>query len=239
MVQMLKYEQIALDIQQKINEGLFNANDQLPLEKEMCLQYDVSRITIKKAMDQLVIKGLIVKRRGSGSFVKDVDDNEVTDLSTSHQFQGFSKFFKNKEILSEIIEFQIINPTKEIANKLKMEVDGFVYYINRVRYADNEPYVVEYTYMPIDIIPGIKREILQDSIYQYIEEQLKLNIKSSHRIVRAIVPSKLEVEYLKIGDKFPLLQVEQIAFLDNGQPFEYSKSNHRSDKFEFKSISVR
>ena len=120
-----------------------------------------------------------------------------------------------------------------------MEVDGFVYYINRARYADNEPYVVEYTYMPIDIIPGIKREILQNSIYNYIEGELKLNIKSAHRIIRAIVPSKLEMEYLKVGENFPLLQIEQIAFLDNGQPFEYSKSNHRSDKFEFKSISVR
>lgn len=236
---MLKYEQIALDIQGKINAGLFKANDQLPLEKEMCIEYDVSRITIKKAMDQLVMNGLIVKRRGSGSFVKDVDDKEVTDLSTSHQFLGFSKSCMGKEILSEIIEFQIINPTEEIANKLKMEADGFVYYINRVRYADNEPYVVEYTYMPIDIIPGIKREILQDSIYNYIEDQLHLNIKSAHRIIRAILPSKQEAKYLKVGENFPLLQVEQIAFLDNGQPFEYSKSSHRSDKFEFKSISVR
>jgi len=236
---MLKYEQIALDIQQKINQGFFKANDQLPLEKEMCIQYDVSRITIKKAMDQLVMTGLIVKRRGSGSFVKDVDDNEVTDLSTSHQFVGFSNSYMGKEILSEVIEFQIINPTEEIANKLKIEVDGFVYYINRVRYVENEPYVIEYTYMPIDIIPGIKREILQDSIYNYIEKKLHLNIKSAHRVTRAILPTKLEAGYLKVGENFPLLQVEQIAFLDNGQPFEYSKSNHRSDTFEFKSISVR
>ncbi|PRR80996.1 GntR family transcriptional regulator [Clostridium vincentii] len=236
---MLKYEQIALDIKQKISEGFFKANDQLPLEKEMCIQYDVSRITIKKAMDQLVMNGLIVKRRGSGSFVKDVDDNEVTDLSTSHQFLGFSNAYKDKKILSEVIEFQIINPTEEIANKLKMEADGFVYYINRVRYADNEPYVVEYTYMPIDVIPGIKREVLQESIYRYIEDELKLNIKSAHRTIRAILPSKLEMGYLKIGENFPLLQIEQIGFLNNGQPFEYSKSNHRSDTFEFKSISVR
>jgi len=236
---MLKYEQIALDIQRKINEGLFKANDQLPLEKEMCIQYDVSRITIKKAMDQLVMNGLIVKRRGSGSFVKDVDDNEVTDLSTSHQFSGFSKVYTDKEILSKIIEFKIINPTDEIANKLKIEKDGFVYYICRVRYANNQPQVIEYTYMPIEVIPGIKREILLDSIYHYIEDELNLNIKSAHRIIRALLPSKLEQEYLKVEEHFPLMQVEQIAFLDNGQPFEYSKSNHRSDVFEFKSISVR
>lgn len=236
---MLKYEEIALDIQHKINNGEYLPNDQLPLEKEMCIQYGVSRITIKKAMDKLVMSGSVVKRRGSGTFVKDVDYNEISDVSASSQFTGFSVTFKDKDIFSKIIEFQVVNPTEEIANKLKMEKDEFVYYICRARYAENLPYVVEYTYMPIDIIPGLKKDIVKNSIYNYIEETLKLKIKSAHRTVRAILPSKLEQEYLEINDSFPILEVEQIAFLDNGQPFEYSKSHHRSDRFEFKSISVR
>ncbi|MDS0526278.1 GntR family transcriptional regulator [Clostridium sp. SHJSY1] len=236
---MLKYEEIALDIQHKINNGEYLPNDQLPLEKEMCVQYGVSRITIKKAMDKLVMSGSVVKRRGSGTFVKDVDYNEISDVSTSSQFTGFSGTFTNKEVFSKIIEFQVVNPTEEIANKLKMEKDEFVYYICRARYADGLPYVVEYTYMPIDVIPGLKRDIVKESIYKYIEENLKLKIKSAHRTVRAILPSKLEQEYLEVKDNFPILEVEQIAFLDNGQPFEYSKSHHRSDRFEFKSISVR
>jgi GntR family transcriptional regulator len=238
-IYMLKYEEIALEIQHKINNGEYLPNDQLPLEKEMCVQYSVSRITIKKAMDKLVMSGSVVKRRGSGTFVKDVDYNEVSDVSASSQFTGFSGTFKDKKIVSKVIEFQIINPTEEIANKLKMDIDEFVYYICRVRYADNDPYVMEYTYMPIDIIPGIKKEILKNSIYKYIEETLKLKIKSAHRTVRAISPNDLEQECLEVGKNFPILEVEQIAFLDNGQPYEYSKSHHRSDRFEFKSISVR
>lgn len=236
---MLKYEEIALDIQHKINNGEYLPNDQLPLEKEMCEQYSVSRITIKKAMDKLVMSGSVVKRRGSGTFVKDVDYNDVSDVSTSSQFTGFSGTFKNKEVFSKIIEFQVINPTEEIANKLKMEKDEFVYYICRARYADTLPYVVEYTYMPIDVIPGLKKDVIKNSIYEYIEDNLRLKIKSAHRTVRAILPSKLEEEYLEIKENFPVLEVEQIAFLDNGQPYEYSKSHHRSDRFEFKSISVR
>jgi GntR family transcriptional regulator len=93
--------------------------------------------------------------------------------------------------------------------------------------------------MPIDIIPGLKKDVVKNSIYKYIEETLKLKIKSAHRTVRAIHPSKLEQEYLEVEEFFPILEVEQIAFLDNGQPYEYSKSHHRSDRFEFKSISVR
>ena len=222
---MLKYEQIALDIQKKINNGQYLPNDQLPLEKEMCIQYNVSRITIKKAMDKLVMNGSVVKRRGAGTFVKDVDHEEITDISTSKQFNGFSGSHRGEKIETKVIDFKVINPSQEIANKLKMEKDDFVYYICRVRYADGEPCVVEYTYMPIDVISGIKRDMLTGSIYRYI--------------VRALVGSELEKEALDINDTMPILQVEQIAFLDNGQPFEYSKSSHRGDKFEFKSISVR
>lgn len=236
---MLKYEQIALDIQCKINSGEYLPNDQLPLEKEMCDYYNVSRITIKKAMDELVMNGSVIKRRGAGTFVKDVDYDEITDISTSRQFTGFTDNHRGEEITSKLLEFKVVNPSEEIAHKLKMEKDDFVYYICRVRYANNEPHVIEYTYMPIDVISGIKKDILSGSIYKYIEEKLKLKIKSAHRTVRAILPDSLEEEELDIDEKFPLLEVEQIAFLDNGQPFEYSKSHHRSDKFEFKSISIR
>lgn len=236
---MLKYEQIALDIQKKINNGQYLPNDQLPLEKEMCIQYNVSRITIKKAMDKLVMNGSVVKRRGAGTFVKDVDLEEITDISTSKQFNGFSGSHIGEKIETKVIDFKVINPSQEIANKLKMEKDDFVYYICRVRYAEDKPCVVEYTYMPIDVISGIKRDMLDGSIYRYIEEDLKLKIKSAHRTVRALIGNDLEKEELNIDDNMPILQVEQIAFLDNGQPFEYSKSSHRGDKFEFKSISVR
>lgn len=236
---LLKYEEIAFDIQRKINNGEYRPNDQLPLEKEMCEQYKVSRITIKKAMDKLVMNGSVIKRRGAGTFVKDIDSNEVADISASGQFNGFSSTFAGKKITSKIIEFKVINPTEEVAKKLKMDVDEFVYYICRARYADDEPYVVEYTYMPINVIKGLKRCILEKSIYNYIEEELKFKIKSAHRTIRAIVPNEIEEKYLEINKGLPILEVEQIAFLDNGQPFEYSKSHHRGDKSEFKSVSVR
>lgn len=236
---VLKYEEIALDIQQKINNGEYHPNDQLPLEKQMCKQYNVSRITIKKAMDKLVLNGSVIKRRGAGTFVKDIDSKDIADISTSGQFAGFTSTFEGKKIESKIIDFKVINPTKEVANKLKIDVDEFVYYICRARYADDEPYVVEYTYMPINIIKGLKKDILEKSIYEYIEKELKFKIKSAHRTIRAIMPNDIEEKYLEIGKNSPILEVEQIAFLDSGQPFEYSRSHHRGDKSEFKSVSVR
>ena len=236
---MAKYKEIAEDIRRGILEGKYNPNEQLPLEKEMCQQYDVSRITIKKAVDELVDEGLVIKRRGAGTFVKAFDNSDVEGFSMSKQFSGFTESNKNKKVESKILKFEVIHPSEEIATKLKMTCDDFVYYIIRVRYADDEALVIEYTYMPIGVIPGIKNDVLQKSIYGYIENDLKLKIKSAHKTIRAILPDKLEMENLAIDAGVPVLEVEQIGFLDNGQPFEYSISHHRGDKIEFKSISFK
>lgn len=70
------------------------------------------------------------------------------------------------------------------------------------------------------------------------EVAARLKIKSAHRTVRATLPTEEEEEYLKIDHCFPILEVEQVAFLDDGRIFEYSKSRHRGDRFELKTVSV-
>lgn len=236
---MSKYKDIAEDIRKGILDGKYNPNEQLPLEKEMCEYYDVSRITIKKAVDELVDEGLVIKRRGAGTFVKAFDNSDVEGFSMSKQFSGFSESNKDKKVESKIIKFEVIHPTDEIAMKLKMTNDDFVYYIIRARYADGEAIVIEYTYMPIGVIPGIKNDVLHKSVYSYIENTLNLKIKSAHKTIRAIGPNECDKEYLNIDDTMPILEIEQTGFLDNGQPFEYSISHHRGDKSEFKSISFK
>ena len=66
-----------------------------------------------------------------------------------------------------------------------------------------------------------------------------LKINSSHRSVLASLPTYKEEVYLKIDHCFPILEVEQVAFLDDGRIFEYSKSRHRGDRFELKTVSVQ
>ena len=236
---MIKYQKIASDLRNAITSGQYLPGAQLALEKEMCQQYGVSRITIKRAVDELVNQGLVVKRRGSGTFVKSIEDNDVKELSMAHQFSGFAETYKDRKVHTEIIRFDIINPDEEVAAKLQMTTDDFVYDIVRARYVDDEPIVIEYTKMPIQLVPGIKRDILLKSIYAYIEGVLKLKIQSAHRTVRAVMPSDMEREYLKIEGVLPILEVEQVAFFDDGRPFEYSISHHRADKSSFKAVSIR
>jgi len=236
---MVKYQEISKDLRSKILNKLYFPGEQLPQEKEMCLTYNVSRITIKKAVDELVNAGLVIKRRGAGTFVKSVNDDAVKELSLVQQFTGFTECNEGKNIFSSIIRFEIVHPSDEVADKLQIDKEGFVYDIIRACYAEKEPIVVEYTQMPLDIILGLKRDVLLDSIYHYIQSGLKLKIQSAHRAIRAILPNEIEQEYLKIDPNFPVLEVEQVAYLDDGRAFEHSISRHRGYKIVFKTLSIR
>ncbi len=236
---MLKYEAIAKELRDDIVNGVYSPGQQLALEKEMCEQYGVSRITIKRAVDELVKQGLVVKRRGSGTFVKSLEDQDVKELGMANQFNGFAATFQGRDVGTQVLKFDIVHPEKEVAAKLQITEDDFIYDIIRVRSLDGEPIVVEYTQMPIQLIPGLKRHVLENSIYSFIEGDLKLKIQSAHRTVRAVMPTDEEKQELAIEGVLPLLEVEQVAFLDDGRPFEFSIAHHRGDRNVFRSVSIR
>lgn len=236
---MLKYQAIVKDLQARIENEEYKAGQQLPLEKEMCTTYGVSRITIKRAVDELVKKGLVVKRRGSGTFVKTMDEQDIRDISRAGQFSGFSATFKDHDVQTKVLKFDIVHPTQEIATKLQISTEDFVYDIRRVRILDGKPLVIEYTQMPIQVIPGLKMPSVETSIYSYIQDELHLRIQSAHRIVRALMPTEEEKKYLEIEGVLPILEISQVAFLSDGRAFEYSVAHHRGDSNEFRAVSTR
>ena len=191
-------------------------------------------MTVKKALDLLVSEGLIVKRRGSGTFIKDITEKEIHGIIDKKQFAGLTYNNIEHKVTSKVLEFAVINADEKISSMLKIEVGDFVYLINRVRYVDKEPLVMEKTYMPLSVIPGVKMKDVEGSIYNYIREELGFKIQSAHSTIRADKSS----EYLKLKSDEPIIEVERVAYLDNGKAFEYSFARHRYDKYEFKTITV-
>ena len=236
---MLKYVEISNDIRKKIIDGNYLPNERLPFEKEICERYDSSKMTVKKALDILVSEGLLVKRRGSGTFVKEINPKERDNLIASTQFRGLSSFYVNHKVESKIIEYKVINPGKNIAKRLLVTEDDFVYKIIRVRLVDGVSAVLEEMYMPIQIIPGLKKQHLYGSIYEYIERILNLKIKSAHRTITIKKSTEYEENLLDIKKDDPLGIIEQVVYLDNGQAFEYSIVTHRCEDFKVNSVVFR
>ena len=254
---MVKYQAIAADIQRSIEAGALKPNAKLPTVVELCEAYGVSKITIKRAIDLLTDKGLISSRRGSGTYVKNTTElfeqtgieridgtadggDDSFAFSHSDRAAGFTKEHEGegKKVSSVVYDFSIVNPPANIARHLNIQPDDFAYYHCRARCLDGEPMVIEYTYMPLELIPGLKRSQLYVSVYDYLQNTLGLKISSFHRILRAVPATEEEAERLNTKPGVPMLEIAQVGFLDDGTPFEYSISRYEGTRGELREVNV-
>lgn len=234
-----KYMQIYKEIKQRILDDTYKDNNQqIPNEMTLCQEFNCSRMTIKKALDILVMDGLIYRKKGKGSFVLpqgtfsskiNIQEDRILGLTNSSK----------KQVTSKILDFQLKFADDIISEKLCIRTNDPVYDIHRLRLIDRNPYVLERTYMSTSLIPGLDMNVLNHSVYDYIEQTLNYKIAGFLRITRADCSNETDRKYLKLKETEPVLEVEQVAYLDNGTPFEYSFSRHRYDRFEFFSRSVR
>ncbi len=235
---MAKYKDIAEDIRSKIKSGEYIYGQKLPYEYVLCMSYHCNKETMKKALDILVKEGLIIRRRGAGTFVKDYDP--ATENSAAMFTRGLTAKYKGKKkVTSKVIEFEVIPADEFLAKKLQIELGDFVYHIIRLRLLDDVPHLIDINYFPLSLIPNLKFEHLHGSIYEYIEKKLKLKIQSSHIMITSSLSTQLEQEYLGLTSKEPFIQEEQTSYLSSGQIFEYSLSRHHYKRFEFQTIIVQ
>lgn len=233
-----KYEEISNEIRKRIFEGIYPLDKPIPDEVSLAKEFGCSRMTMKKALEVLVLEGLLYRKRGLGTFIlkSAIEEDRVNVLSK--ETKGLTAVAKGKSVTSKVIEFSVQFPSKEIVNLLAIETTSPIYKIIRVRFVDGEPYVIEKTYMPVEIIKGLTDEILQGSVYDYIQNHLKLTIASAHKKIRADKPIDLDKQYLNCSNEDPILEVEQVVYLSSGQPFEYSFARHRYDKFVFTTYHI-
>lgn len=234
----IKYKYIYDTVKTRILNSTYPPNTQIPDELTLCKEFDCSRMTIKKALDLLVQEGLIYRKRGQGSFTMANASNNHRLSLQERELLGLSRSTKGKST-SKVLEFNLMFASKKIADILNIQENDPIYNILRLRLIDGEPYVCERTYMPTNLITGLSEDILKKSIYDYIENTLGYRIASAQKTTRADISSEEDHTYLNLKDIEPVLEIEQIAYLDNGVPFEYSISRHRYDAFEFTTYSVR
>lgn len=235
---MAKYKDIAEDIRSKIKNGSYTYGQKLPYEYVLCMSYHCNKETMKKALDILVKEGLIIRRRGAGTFVKDFDAS--LDNNTSMFIRGLTAKYRGlKKITNQVIEFEVVPADELLAKKLQIDIGDFVYHIIRLRSLDDIPHLIDISYLPLNIIPNLKLEHLQGSIYEYIERTLKLKIQSSHIFISSSLSTPLEQEFLGLTENEPYIQEEQTSYLSNGQIFEYTLSRYHYARFEFQTIIVQ
>ena len=168
---MAKYRDIADAIREKIKSGEYTSGQKLPYEYLLCVNYHCNKETMKKALEILVKEGLIIRRRGAGTFVKELN---VSENNETVRMRSLSMRFEGHDVTSDIKVFEVIPSDKKIAEKLQIDEGDFVYHIIRNRSVDGKPYCVEITYIPLYRLVNLKADVLKDSLYKYVINQLHM-----------------------------------------------------------------
>ncbi|MFC0179496.1 GntR family transcriptional regulator [Thorsellia kenyensis] len=225
-----KYIEIAEDLHMKIRTGVYPPGAILPKESDLEIIYQVSRITIRKAMQLLNDWHLISRKRGSGTFVrKDNAEHNAFELT------GFVEEISNQGKLpsSKILAFELIDADSIVAEKLQITKGVQIYKVKRLRLIDNLPEVLEITYMPFSFFPDLSIEVMMNSKYEYIEKIKGLTIDSSRQIVRAVLLEKDLAEILDVDPLLPVIRVDSVGKLNNSVIFEYSIHYFKGEQYEF------
>ncbi|MFV0556136.1 MAG: GntR family transcriptional regulator [Lactovum sp.] len=236
---MTKYEIIADNLRQKIRTGEFEKNSALPFEYELCKHYNCSKQTMKKALELLVFEGLIYRQRGKGTFVKSTFELDSYEKSDSYIGGQTRNVGKEETISNQLILFEIINPTAEVAEILAVAKDSFIYHFKKLRTVDDKKNVIIESFVPITTIPGLTKKDVTGSFFNYVENQLNLKIKSVHKKITVGKADKDCQTYMGLQEHDPIAIVEGIHFLSSGDIFEYSISQHNPSSFVFHSIYTK
>ncbi|OCN03962.1 trehalose operon repressor [Erysipelotrichaceae bacterium MTC7] len=233
---MTKYQRIYQDLLDKIKTKTYEKGTYLPSENELMKAYGSSRDTIRKALQLLLQNGYIQKVVGKGSIVLDSE-------RIAFPVSGISSFKELKstmdgDIETIVEEFNVIPADKDLKDELYME-DGDVYVIERIRSINGERIILDRDYLNGNVIQGLTIDHAKDSIYEYIENELKLNISFSRKEITVIPATKHDREVLDMLDYDLLVCVKSYSYLEDATLFEYTISKHRPDKFRFVDFARR
>lgn len=228
-----RYVQLYSFIKHQIKAGVFKVNDQLIAENELCEILNISRTTVRLAMDQLINEGLIVRYRGKGSFV--AEEKIRRKINYLYNFTNNMQEVGAKPS-SIVLESVVMTADDFIAQKLALPATNRkVFKLKRLRCADKTPLLLETTYIPYYLCEGIEQNNFDKaSLYRVLTHEYNLNLFHAEETIEAILIEKDHAEYLQCKKKMAGYGIERISHLDNGYIFEYTKSITRADKCVFK-----
>jgi GntR family transcriptional regulator len=222
-----RIQQILLD---QIQLGTLQPGQQLPTEVELAQQYQVSRITAKRALDELVRQGRAYRQQGRGTFVAQTRIREISG------FGSFSADVRSRGMTpsSQVLAFEEVDPDAAIRQRLKLASNERAYFLRRLRLANGEPVAVENAYLPCKNCPGFTLEDFnQQSLYTVLTEKYQIVPTWADAEIEAALPSKEIAALLKLPGGMPVLIAHRITFSVNYEVIEVVDSIYRGDRFTF------
>ena len=226
------YDLIEQNFRELILSGQLKAGELIPPEMELSERYEVSRLTVRHALDNLARQGWLKRRPGVGTFVAIPVGTRITPskLSFTEQMRSVGRVPSSRQI-----EIQIVPARQEIAAALSLVEGEPVVEICRVRLADGEPVLLEAAYLCQRRFPEITKEsdFSDVSLYEMLGSKYQAEVVSMDQTVEPVLLDERQASYLKARAGEPAILSEVIAYSAEGEPLEYSWSVTRGDRCKF------
>lgn len=235
-----KYVLVKHALKAMLDQGDLEANALLPSERELMESYNVSRITVRRAVDELEQEGYLYRVQGKGTFVKGDDKHQdlISITSCTEDVRRLGMVPSRKVVSSGVIEAD-----RKRRSRLNLIPGDRVFRLARIYYADGEPINFTTTYLPYKLFPGIEeRDFSELSLYQVLEQDYGVTITRAERTLEAVLAYEEVQEHLNILPGVPLILFNCITYGEiNGReyPIETFKCYYRSDRFKFCVNQVR
>ncbi|WLR51215.1 trehalose operon repressor [Bacillus tianshenii] len=232
-----KYLGIYQDLAEKIEQGTYKPNEKLPSENELVEEYNVSRETIRKALNILAQNGYIQKIRGKGSVVLEIGkfDFPITGLVSFKEIANKI----GKESSTTVHELSIVEPDQYLMNQLQVKESAEIWKVVRVRKIDKERIILDKDYFNKKYVPTLTKQVCEDSIYEYLEGTLGIQISFAKKEFFVEKATEEDRELLDLKEFDSVVVVKNYVYLNDASLMEYTESRHRPDKFRFVDFARR
>ena len=231
MTEVPLYGKVEEVLASEIARGDMRPGDRLPSEDELLTRFAVSRITVRRAIQNLVQRGIVEIQRGRGTFVLAPKvSQELTKLT------GFVEDMDThgRKASARVVSQQVVVATPRVAQQLGISKGTRVMRIERVRLADAVPMSFDETYLPLDIGRKIVRNNLRVMpIFTLLEEKYGIPLTDAEYSLEADAASAQVAEALEVPEGAPIFRIERTSFTTGGRPIDYEMLSYRGDLIRF------
>ena len=227
------YVQLSDTLRADIHAQRLEPHQQLPSERDLCLRFKVSRMTVRQALIDLTREGLIYSRVGKGTFVSEPKiDQQLKTLT------GFSQEMSSRgsATSSRVLEAKLVSADQEVAQTLRIPIGSEVILLSRVRLADQVPLAIETVRLPHRLVPNLLRhDFSTESLYDVLEREFNYRLTRAEQTIEAALASPRDAALLQLVPPVAVLMMERLTFTDQDALIEYVQSAYRGDRYKFRS----
>lgn len=227
----LLYSRVETVLAREIADGFLKVGDQLPTEDNLIARFEVSRITVRRAIQNLVGRGLVEIRRGKGTFVVAPKmTQELTELS------GFVEDMHalGRKPTARVISKEVVTADTTVATHLALTKGERVVRIRRVRLADGVPLSFDETFLPFEIGKKIITNNLKvDPIFSLLERKYEIPLIEAEYKLEAVAAEPEVALALRVKQGSPIFRIERTSYSTGNRPVDYEKLYYRGDLVRF------